>query len=231
MRLALLLAVCCGALAALLRLRILRYVALGNSLASGAGSLIFAGYVPRFALWLWWRLKRVVLTRNLGRLGMTSAELLAELRTNERFRQAVRTAHLITVDIGGNDLIGCRYERPCMDEAVERFRQNWVALLREIRSLNSRADLLTMTLYNPVPPQHSRHPDALFYVRWVNTIFLDDDLRQGFGIGGVAPVFEAFKGKECEYTWFCLVGDIHPTDLGYQAITAALKRTYSHRRP
>jgi lysophospholipase L1-like esterase len=200
----------------------LRYVALGDSLAAGVGSFTFFGYVPRYALSLMWRLRRIVLTTNLGRFGLTSGQLLAALRADQQFRGAVRRAKLITIDIGGNDLLHCNYQEDCLERALAEFRTNWEAILAEVRTLNPAAVLFAITLYNPVPAGDVRRPSVDKVVRRLNGIIALPSLVRTYAVSGVAPVYEQFVGHECEFTWFCRIGDIHPTDRGHEIIVAAL---------
>jgi lysophospholipase L1-like esterase len=217
----------CGVVAGAVWFLAVRYVALGDSLAAGVGSVAFAGYVAPFGLFLMKQLRRVVRTTNLGRFGLTSDQLLARLQTDAGVRKAVGGARIITVDIGGNDLLGCNFQPECLQGAVARFAANWAAILGEIRGLNPKADLLTMTLYNPVPPGDSRHAVSVAFLRQFNAVITDPDLIAQHRIRGVAAVYDAFVGHECAYTWFCLVGDIHPTDFGYRAITTGLEQVYA----
>lgn len=200
-----------------------RYVALGDSLAAGVGAFAFFGYVPRFALRLLRRRRRLILTRNLGRFGMTSGQLLTAVRTDERFRRAIQGAQLITLNIGGNDLLGCNYREECLRQAIPEFTRNWEALLREVRLLNPRAVLLTLTLYVPVPRGDIRRPPVAAFIARANSVILRGDLNRRHRVHGVARVHEAFAGRECAYTWFCRIGDVHPTDEGFAAMTAALE--------
>lgn len=200
-----------------------RYVALGDSLAAGVGAFAFFGYVPRFALRLMRRRRKLILTRNLGRFGMTSGQLLTAIRTDARFRRAIRGAKLITLNIGGNDLLGCSFQEDCLREAVPVFTRNWEQILREVRLLNPRAVLLTLTLYVPVPRGDIRRPAIAAFIANANSAILGSDLNRRYQVHGTAPLHEAFDGRECIYTWFCRLGDVHPTDEGFAAITAALE--------
>jgi lysophospholipase L1-like esterase len=199
-----------------------RYVALGDSLAAGVGSFTFFGYVPRYALGLMWRMRRIIFTTNLGRFGMTSGQMLAVLKADQQFRRAVRAARLITIDIGGNDLLHCNYQEACLEEALAAFRTNWEAILAEVRSLNPGAALFVLTLYTPVPVGDVRRASVDSVVRRLNGIMALPVLVETYQVSGVAGVYEAFQGYECDFTWFCRIGDIHPTDRGHEAIAAAV---------
>ena len=215
-----------GLVAGLLWWLCYRYVALGDSLCAGVGSLTFYGYAPRLALALTRRLRRLVRLTNLGRFGMSSAQLLEALQTDPRFRGALKAASLITVNIGGNDLRACDYAPGCLENAIDRFAGNWDAILAELRTLNPEAILLVQTVYNPIPPAHPMHNLATQFVSQVNLVIANPSLAERYRVHGIGRVYEAFVGNECEYTWFCLFGDIHPTDRGHAAIAGALEDAY-----
>lgn len=202
-------------------LRCVRYVALGDSLAAGVGSVLFVGYPRRLAVLLGRRWRRLVLLRNLGRFGWTSGQLLDALRTDAPLRAAVAGARLISVDIGGNDLHRCAEDPACLEQAVAEYRRNWEAIWAEVRRLNPGALAVCMDLYNPYPPEHPRHALANQWIAELNRVTADPDVHRMHGIHGMARVYAAFQGRECEYAWACRIGDIHPTDHGHQAIAEA----------
>lgn len=221
--------ICAALTAALVWLLGFRYVALGDSLAAGVGSLTLYGYVPRLAAALLRLLRRPVRTSNLARFGLTSEQLLTLLRTDRRMRRAVARARLITLNIGGNDLLACRYQEDCLQEAVPRFTTNWEAILAEIRSLNPTTPLLTMTLYNPMPLGDIRRPPVAAFLEQANAVITRPDLTRRFQVA-VASVNRAFCSRECELTWFCRFGDIHATDAGHQVMADRLLEVYPSRK-
>lgn len=203
------------------------YVALGDSLAAGVGSPLFFGYVQRFRLLAARRLRRPVRLTNLGRFGWTSGELLAALRQDARFREAVARADLISLDIGGNDLRRCGDDEACLERALAAFQANWEAIWAEVRSLNGEAVCLALNLYNPYPAGHPRRPLADRWVGAVNAAMADPDVLARYRIQGVGDAFALFRGRECRYCWICLLGDVHPTDLGHAALAGAVDAVYA----
>lgn len=199
-----------------------RYVALGDSLAAGVGSLLFLGYPPRLAASLAARLRRPVALRNLGRFGWAAADLLQALRQDPAFREAVAAADLVTVGVGGNDLRRCGTDPACLERAVAAFRRDWEAIWAEVRRLNPRALCAAVNLYNPYPPGHPLRPWAETWVPALNAAIADPAVLAAYGVVGVADAYGRFQGRECQYTWMCRLGDVHPTDRGYAALAAAL---------
>lgn len=202
--------------------RRLRYVALGDSLAFGIGSLTLFGYPARLARALSTRLRRRVLLRNHALFGLTSGQIRGLIEADERVRNAIRAAGLITLNAGGNDLLGCNYQADCIPGALAQFRTNWGAILQEIRLLNPRAPLFLLTLYNPYPLGDLRRPPVAEAIEALNQVIRDERLLNRFGVTGVAELAHRFEGQECNWTWFCAIGDPHPTDTGHAAIAGAL---------
>jgi lysophospholipase L1-like esterase len=211
-----------GALTGWFWWRRLTYIALGDSLAFGIGSLTLTGYPQRLAIVLRRRLRRWVTLRNLSLFGLTSGELLGHVESDERWRTAIRKAGLITINIGGNDLRRCNYQRSCLPGALEAFRANWEGILREIRILNPKAPLYTFTLYNPYPLDDVRRPPVAEAIGALNAILTDPGLISAYQVTGIADVAGAFHGQECDWTWYCRIGDVHPTESGHAAIAQAL---------
>ncbi|HLO04776.1 MAG TPA: hypothetical protein VK191_16845, partial [Symbiobacteriaceae bacterium] len=56
----------------------------------------------------------------------------------------------------------------------------------------------------------------------LNEIILNQAILDRYGVTGVAELSALFAGQECNWTWFCAIGDPHPTDVGHAAIAGAL---------
>jgi lysophospholipase L1-like esterase len=82
------------------------YVALGDTIAEGVAASAGNGYAYRLRDDLARTRGRVDLL-NFGQGGSTSSDLVAMLAGNREVRAALRSAHLITLSIGGNHLLGC----------------------------------------------------------------------------------------------------------------------------
>jgi len=138
----------------------LNYVALGDSITAGYG--VETGYVTRYGAYIEADTGRPVAVVNLGTNGWTSAQLLRALRERSGFRRAVRNAHVVTWNIGTNDLRKARLKykfgtcggtnnQRCLQVATRRFKANWTAIAREITYLRSGCEtiLRAMTFYYP----------------------------------------------------------------------------------
>src|SRR5262245_30005409 len=83
----------------------LTYVALGDSIAAGAGDNGPGGYVGRYRDAAATDLGVAITLQNLAVGGSTSGNLLSALTTDGGVQAAVAGADLVTFDIGGNDLL------------------------------------------------------------------------------------------------------------------------------
>lgn len=96
---------------------VLRYTALGDSIAYGSKVAEGSGYVDLFANKLLMESEGgEFVTVNLGKPGKNSSALLADLRTNPATIQAVSNADVITISIGGNNLL-----KPVIHEIEDTF--------------------------------------------------------------------------------------------------------------
>ncbi|MFO7172254.1 MAG: SGNH/GDSL hydrolase family protein [Bacillota bacterium] len=193
-------------------------MALGDSLTVGVGSC--PGYPARVAAGLGRRLGRPVRCANRGRIRMTSVDLARALRGDPGLQSAVAGADLITLCIGGNDLLRCGRDEICLERSVRAFPRRWEAVCQEVRRLNDRAPLVALTLYCPYPPGHPRGEQGLRLVEKMNQAIRDPALLAAFGMHlvDIAPVLH---GRQRELTWIDL-GDLHPTGFGQQRIAHAV---------
>ncbi len=205
----------------------IRYVALGDSLAAGVGSLLLFGYVQRFRLLAARRLRCPIHLTNLGRFGWASGDLLQALRTSTSFRKAVGRAQILTVNIGGNDLRACEEDDACLERVLAEYQHNWSAIWAELRALNPGATALVLTQYNPYPENHPRREDAGHWISTLNAVMADPAVVRQYRIDGIGDGYTPFQGRECRYTWMCLLGDLHPTDLGHAALAGAVDSVFA----
>ena len=116
------------------------YTALGDSIGFGLFAPIGDGYVPTYD-----RLVEADSGVNVNRVnlcvpGWTSSDLLNAIRGNLIFRLSVATSAIVTVNIGGNDLLGARRaykdrtcggadNQNCLRAGVAVFTANFNAIL------------------------------------------------------------------------------------------------------
>jgi lysophospholipase L1-like esterase len=138
------------------------YTALGDSIGFGLFAPIGDGYVPAYARRVESDTGANVTLVNTSIPGWTSSDLLGAVRGNILFRVSIATSSIVTVNIGGNDLLGARGSygdrtcggpdnQDCLRATVATFRANWNAILDEVLSLRSTRNTVirTMDIYNP----------------------------------------------------------------------------------
>src|SRR5689334_2359850 len=88
-----------------------KYVAMGDSLAIGLITL-GSGYVNQYCSWLLKnRYPQGIDLVNLGTSGWKSGDILKALQENQHYMNAVQSADILTLDVGGNDLLGANFTR------------------------------------------------------------------------------------------------------------------------
>jgi len=202
------------------------YVALGDSLAAGIPPIV-PGYPVFYANWL--RSPdgsfpgRKVKLVNVARYGWTSRDLAQALHHNRRYQGAVKSAHVITLDTGGNDLLFCPRNVESLERALKDFKSNLETLLTQVRWLNQSTRLYIMDLYNPFfgCEDDETHVLASTYVPMLNGIIHDTAKNPVLGVSGVACVYDRFLGYEKEFTLMnSMFRDIHPNHRGQRVIAS-----------
>ena len=138
------------------------YTALGDSIGFGLFASIGNGYVPTYDRFLEADSGANVKTINLCVPGWTSSDLRNAIRGNLLFRVSVATSTIVTVNIGGNDLLGARGDykdrtcggadnQDCLRSGVAVFAANFNAILSEVRALRGSRNTIirTMDIFNP----------------------------------------------------------------------------------
>ena len=129
-----------------------RYVAIGDSLTVGTGALLGTGFVPIYRRMAEMNLRTFVSMDNLGVNGLTSGELQQMINGHPRVRQALREADIITVSIGGNDLIrtfkasGGIPSAGKMTQVLGETRHHVSQVMRQIRQLKAIKSILFVPL-------------------------------------------------------------------------------------
>lgn len=132
----------------------LHVVALGDSLAYGAGDESGEGITGRLDDELRARGVTAVETVNLGVNGAQTNDVLARLK-QERVRKTVGAADAVVLSAGANDLFRSPHSREEIlrnPEAIaERILGRLETIVAEIHRINPRARVLLLGGYNPVP--------------------------------------------------------------------------------
>ncbi|PWK14342.1 GDSL-type esterase/lipase family protein [Tumebacillus permanentifrigoris] len=197
------------------------YVAIGDSITAGWGSPAIDGMRRNgFAS----QLHRQLLTRgpadlhNLGVPGLTSGQFLFLLDHWPEASAVIKHADLITLSLGGNDIIWTDYKSPGdtakMRDALSKYEGNIEAILAKIRDQNPAARLFVLEVYNPFSPDDSRHQALSEYIQWANeSIAMAANTHEAT----VVPTASLFLDHEKEYINLAN-NDIHPNVAGHTRI-------------
>jgi lysophospholipase L1-like esterase len=237
------------------------YIALGDSLAVGDGASdpSSTAYVPLFHEYLREALESPNLAlMNLGDGGDTSAELIEhghlteaihEIRARNFDESPDNDVDVVTLDIGGNDLLGLfqslvmpgtcpdvetsMANAECLNAlqgALDGLSENFDQALDELEQADPGLLVLTADLYNPFSDSGLSFEELaeLALEGRDGSPFeegLNDVVRSIAGEHGVAVAdwYGSFQGNSAE---FIAPDRIHANDAGYRAITDALIAAY-----
>jgi lysophospholipase L1-like esterase len=220
----------------------IRYTALGDSIAAGYGATNHYGYVDYFDYYLE-KLAAQVRLSNDATPGLSSSGLLIELRYYSSIRDNVRAADVVTISIGGNNLLPCASNNYstlntlCAEAGVAAFKYDWPRILATIRTdIGARGQLLVLTLYNPYRGDEANYATADTYIKQINATLQNSSYTSTYGYK-VADAYTDFQGKLSDGTWkvctwthFCeAVRDPHPTDKGHQELARLHQPLYSSK--
>ncbi|MFC4076709.1 GDSL-type esterase/lipase family protein [Salinithrix halophila] len=196
----------------------LNYLVLGDSVARGIGSKHSQhGYSSLVVKGL--GKERVPLRLiNKGVVGQTSKKLYEAVRTPD-VESHVKKADMISLTIGGNDLIKVALEQDNrlsvlsdFNSIQSNYQKNLAGILSHIRKMNPDAPILLTSLYNPISPDESYYNLSNKLLKKWNVGLKEVAYRYSMThVVDVNTRLRAGKG-----TW--LSDEIHPNDRGYRMI-------------
>lgn len=179
---------------------VLSYVAVGDSIAFGAG--VYNSTEACYA-------KIVADTngynyKNDSVSGFKSAQLLEYLKTNDEAIEDIANADILTLSIGGNDFIQEKLpilifkalafdDYSMFDEITEVFSANFEKIIARIKEINPRCTILVQNIYNP-RYDYAREVYA-YGLGLVNGVFTDY-LEKNPGAYQLIDVCSAFDGRQ-----------------------------------
>lgn len=199
------------------------YIAIGDSLTTGFGALPGNGFVPLYRRMAEGRLQSNIALSNLGANGLTTAELEQRLRGNYINREAIREADIITLSIGGNDLIrsarlaskqpgrlSIELQRS-LQECKHNFSRVMGMLMQSKAGARNPYIIRTVGLYNP-------YPQVVEATEWVHQ-FNRYASQYTSQVSGFAAIYNDFSGNE---RGLISIDHIHPNGRGYRVIAQRL---------
>ncbi|MDR9854478.1 GDSL-type esterase/lipase family protein [Paenibacillus sp. VCA1] len=199
------------------------YTAVGDSLTVGFGAMPGNGFVPAYRSLAQRRIGEQVAYENWGVNGLTSSELYDNVRHHPRLRASLRDAQIITISIGGNDLIRAAKSAPSQNmsqhfnKALTQCQSNFSGIMQTISQLKSGSRtpyiVRAVGLYNP-------YPQVAAATQWVQQFngYMGGHWGSGYA---AANIFSSFYGRERELLSF---DHLHPNGKGYKVIAEHLNR-------
>ncbi len=202
----------------------LYYVALGDSLAQGYPYYLEKkplGYTDLISAHLRNAEEFDVVHTNLGISGYTSTDLL-NLLSDEQVVPKISRADIITVNIGGNDMLralgkdGNNYASVL--DSISIYSDNLIQIFAKIRSLNPDAHIYIANIFNPTvqDDEDINHTASEKLVSYINKLILE--VTGPYNVK-VIDISNVFTGHEygTSHSWFH--DRIHPNHLGYSKMS------------
>lgn len=206
------------------------YLALGDSLTRGVGDEFNQyGYTERLAEKLdRWPAISYVEIDNRGKRGRRSDQLL-ELLEKGHYDQEIAQADLITMTMGGNDVMKIvksdifSLRKEMFDLERSGFNERYKKILAEIRARNAEVPVIIIGFYNPFSIVTDEVTPFESIVReWNSDIEM---LANSDNHACFVPVIDLFETNEdmVYHTDF-----FHPNAAGYEKMTERIVQTMKH---
>ncbi|WLD91556.1 GDSL-type esterase/lipase family protein [Alkalihalobacillus sp. AL-G] len=198
----------------------LEYVALGDSLTLGTGTLIAPGFVPRYVESIQQTLHKNVVKNVFAKNGATSKDILTAL-SRQNVQNAIQDADIITISAGGNDLVRAARsyistkQTKFFEEVFKECMKNISAILTKIFELKIAGKypyiIRLIGLYNPFPFIVFSDDWVQAFNRYLNS-FKENNIE-------VADVYPSFKKRGRKVL---SIDGLHPNGKGYEIIANEL---------
>lgn len=217
----------------------LELVAIGDSLTQGVGDTTDSGgFVPLIAKKLQASYSlQTVETANYGVSGNRSDQILKRIKNDEEIRSSLESADVITLTVGGNDLMKVIKSElfhdltvDSFEEPLKEYQEGLEELFNEIRVLNASAPIYLFGIYNPFYVYFSEIEEMQTIVsNWndgtesvveaqENSHFIPINDLLYSGLNGESGITSDSETNELIYDY----DHFHPNNLGYQMMANAL---------
>ncbi|WP_063846102.1 GDSL-type esterase/lipase family protein [Paenibacillus sp. FJAT-27812] len=206
----------------------IRIVALGDSLTKGTGDHTGEGYVKQAAEGLrdQWK-KPVKIVNNLAINGLRADQLADRLEHDQGFAYALKSANLIFLSIGGNDLFQntrakntgrklSAYSMWGLATEIPAALNQLARVVTSLNKINSSAKKVYIGLYNPFYDIKELRGGSLGVQQWNEEAYT---LLHSYPNMMMIPTFDLFEGKIAEHV---SNDHFHPNHEGYGKIAARI---------
>ncbi|QQE78804.1 GDSL-type esterase/lipase family protein [Alicyclobacillus sp. SO9] len=176
---------------------------------------------------------------DLGMAGYTSTQLLRYMK-NKRVKHDLRTADVVTVDIGSNDLIAAAYnileqmfkdpsntspqtQQAIFAKALNNYAKKLPEIITQIRK-QTDAPIILMTLYDPFPAGSSLHEITEPLLAKANHIVLQTAVEHNCMLANIYSLMNHHQNELVRVK----SNDIHPTIAGQEAIANVVENVINN---
>lgn len=207
----------------------LYHLALGDSIIRGVGAKQNENLVNQFSNKLGAQIHKKIQFQNEGINGITSSELLKLIQTG-RFNEEIKKADIITINVGGNDILRMAKSRDfnslfqSFDQLQSTFSKNLFNIESKIKTLNPKATIVFLELYNPLSPS-----DHIYAI--ADKMLPNWNLKI-YQVANQCPssiVVETTKVMNGERRQNLSPDGIHPNTAGYSAISEQMIYQFKHQ--
>ncbi|MCM3764442.1 GDSL-type esterase/lipase family protein [Neobacillus niacini] len=207
----------------------INHLALGDSVIRGFGAGQNENLVTQFSEKLGQQINKPIYIQNEGINGLTSGEL-NELVQAGKFDEAIRHADIITINIGGNDILHAADKRDLttviqsFHQLQDHFSKNLTDISAKINRINPGATIVLLEQYNPIPPTDSLYTLADQLLPKWNLIIYETANQLASSI-----VVETTKVINRDNLDNLSTDRIHPSPKGYAAISEQMIYQLRHQ--
>lgn len=176
------------------------YTALGDDISKSFTAFLSYGFVYRIKKYLKTNNPNFIYN-NFAKTSFTGSDLLNQLKNSLEIRQCIKNSAIITLSIGGNNLLKGVFENfseidgRVAKRGVEQFKEDWPEILYFIRNqIASKASIYIMTLYNPYSYDDPNYTIAEYYINSLNLVIKNEFWIRIFNYK-VVDVHDNFEGN------------------------------------
>lgn len=175
--------------------------------------------------------KNRVAYKNYAKTGITSSDLY-DLLSEKNIFEEISKADIITINIGGNDLIQTinwhginNYEY--IYGTINNYMDNLNKIFSELRTKNRYAGIYFSSLYNPITPNYKdiNYKEADHMIKYVNGLIEKTAVPYNVKVVDITSLFNGHE-YDTGSSWFYDM--LHPNQKGYSQMSKPFINTITN---